>query len=478
MINNIFKNIYYKSKKSKKIFLIEKNITYGEFYEITKQYLNFLKKNLKKKEVVCISSKYSLEMISLIFSCCINGNVITFLNPNSSMREKKHVIKNSGCRIIFYDNSSKIMSLKNAKRLKSFKYKKLKQKNLIFNSSIQLLIYTSGTTSVPKGVMISNNAIFNNIKSIKDNLKLKSSDKTIIFSPPAYAMAISQILTAMDSMCSVVFYNHGLKFPSDLVKKIKSNKITILNLSISSFRIILKYLKKREQFLSPRIVMSGGMKYDLNDYKNFKNTFPKAKLINFYGCTENSPRISHCCLEKKFLYNDIFPVGKPLRNVKIKIKKKNNEEFGKIFVSGKSIMSGYLNLPSLNKEKFANNWFDTGDLGFLKGGQLYILGREDNTFSVGHEKLCPEEVETIIKKKFNISEIVITKKKDPILIWHPICLIQKEKKENVDKSKIENFFQKNFSSFKIPRKILFINKIPRNTYGKIDRKLIEKKVNL
>ena len=48
-------------------------------------------------------------------------------------------------------------------------------------------------------------------------------------------------------------------------------------------------------------------------------------------------------------------------------------------------MSGYLNLPNLNKKKFANKWFDTGDLGFFKNGQLYLLGREDNIFSVGHE---------------------------------------------------------------------------------------------
>ena len=99
------------------------------------------------------------------------------------------------------------------------------------------------------------------------------------------------------------------------------------------------------------------------------------------------------------MINGYFPVGKALENVKIKIQKNINSNYGKIFISGKSIMSGYLNLPNLNKKKFANKWFDTGDLGFFKNGQLYLLGREDNTFSVGHEKLCPEELENVLKKK-------------------------------------------------------------------------------
>ena len=155
--------------------------------------------------------------------------------------------------IIFYDNSHNNFDFNNYKKIGLFKYKKFNKKNSIPEDSIQLLIYTSGTTNLPKGVMISKNAILNNVQSIKKSLKLKSSDKTIIFSPPAYAMAISQILTFMDAMCEIIFYNHGLKFPHDLLEKIRNYKISIVNISISSFRILLSYSKNMKKFQSPRI---------------------------------------------------------------------------------------------------------------------------------------------------------------------------------------------------------------------------------
>ena len=208
------------------------------------------------------------------------------LNPNSSLSEKKHIVNDSKSKIIFYESFNNIIFRK-SKKMDIFKYSILSKKFSIRDKFIKFLIYTSGTTHKPKGVMISNRAITNNISSIKENLKMKSSDKTIIFSPPAYAMGISQILTAMSCNSSIVFYNQGLKFPYDLLKLIKKYKISILNLSISSFRILKNYLNKKEKLNCPRIVMSGGMQYSINDFNNFKMTFPQAKLINFYGCTEN-----------------------------------------------------------------------------------------------------------------------------------------------------------------------------------------------
>ena len=473
MKNDIFNHIFEKCKNSTKIFIIDKNITYGDFNKKTSEYLTFFKKNLRRRENVCICAKYSLEMVCLIFSCCLNNNPVTLLNPNSSLSEKKHIVNDSKSKIIFYESFNNIIFRK-SKKMDIFKYSILSKKFSIRDKFIKFLIYTSGTTHKPKGVMISNRAITNNISSIKENLKMKSSDKTIIFSPPAYAMGISQILTAMSCNSSIVFYNQGLKFPYDLLKLIKKYKISILNLSISSFRILKNYLNKKEKLNCPRIVMSGGMQYGINDFNNFKMTFPKAKLINFYGCTENSPRISHCILKKKYLYNGYFPVGTPIKNVKIKIlkSKSKNTKYGKIFISGKSLMSGYFNHQNLNKIKFKKKWFETGDLGFFKNKQLYLMGREDNIFTVGHEKLCPEEIESILQKRFKFSDVIILKKKDSILNWHPVCAIKKEKGQKINKTKVLEFCQKNFSSFKIPRKITFLQKIPKTKYGKIDRKKV------
>ena len=105
--------------------------------------------------------------------------------------------------------------------------------------------------------MLSDKSISSNVFAINENLNLNKKDKFLIFSPPNYAMGISQILSAMYAKGEIFFYNKGLKFPNELLEIILKYKISILNLSISAFRILENYIKKKK-FFSVRIVMSGG----------------------------------------------------------------------------------------------------------------------------------------------------------------------------------------------------------------------------
>ena len=116
--------------------------------------------------------------------------------------------------------------------------------NVELKKNDRFIIYTSGTSEKPKGVIISNKAISANINAIYKDLQLQKKDKSIIFSPPAYAMGISQILTYMAAGCGIIFYRSGLKFPNKLIKKIKMHRISVLNISISAFRILQNYLKE------------------------------------------------------------------------------------------------------------------------------------------------------------------------------------------------------------------------------------------
>ena len=114
----------------------------------------------------------------------------------------------------------------------------------------------------------------NNVYAINKNLNLNKKDKFLIFSPPNYAMGISQIISALYAQ-GEIFYNKGLKFPNELLEIIIKNKISIINLSISAFRILENYILSKK-IMSAKIVMSGGMQYGLNEYNKIKKVFPKA----------------------------------------------------------------------------------------------------------------------------------------------------------------------------------------------------------
>ena len=435
MNRDIFSKILKKSKISKKILIFDKNISYADFYKCVLKYKSFFKKsNIKKNQVICINMHYSIDFISIIFAAYLNKNPISLLNHNCTNKERNHVLKSTKTKIIFFDKFQDIKQKKIFNNSKNIFYKLLKQKELnIFKNDDRFIIFTSGTTRKPKGVILTTNSFSNNIISICKNLNIKKNDKTIIFSPPAYAMGISQIFSFMYSEAKISFYNNGLKFPLELIKKVNELNITIFNVSVSAFRIINKFFDTKIELSKIRIVMSGGMPLTKEVFSEYKRIFPKATIINFYGCTENSPRISHYRTKYWKSKENYLSVGKVLDNVKIDIIKKNKtDKYGEIVVSGSSLMKGYLINNKIVKKFYKKKWFNTGDIGyqdFYKN--IYLKGRSDNIFSVGHEKFYPEEIENIIKKIFKFNEIVIVKQPNKILNWVPIALIDNGKKKKL-----------------------------------------------
>ena len=321
--------------------------------------------------------------------------------------------------------------------------------------------------------MLSTRAISSNVYEITRDIKMKKKDRGIIFSPPAYAMGLSQILSFMLFKCSFLIYNSGLRFPNDLKIKIINYKISILNISVSAFKILFKNFKKQDRFLNIRLVMAGGMQFSKTDHINYKKKFPNSKIINFYGCTENSPRVSHFKFSKnqlkKYRNFDFLPVGKAIKGTKIIIKaSKNSRNHGEIILSGNSLMRGYLNMTSNIKKTLI---YKTNDIGFFSlDRKLFVTGRLDNIFKSGNEKISPEEIEDKISPFLKNRTFIIAKKKHTILNWKPILIVEGKKTES-DKNLLENL-EKNLSNFKLPSEIYYLKFFFRNSYGKIDRKKI------
>lgn len=471
---DIFYEIIKKSKNKNQLMIADQNYKYSDFFLDVDKDLEFLKKKVKEKEVICFCSSYSKSFISMIFAAYQNKNVITFANPNIKKRELIHIINDSAASLVFFENSINLdISNKKIKEYSNFRYYLSKKKNTCIKSGDIFIIYTSGTTRQPKGAILTLKSISKNVSAIADNFNLNSNSSTVIFSPPAYAMGISQILSFMCVSGKFILYNNGLKFPNEIINLILKFKLNHLNISLSAFRILLKYNIYKKNFYFVKTVSFGGMQVVQNDINLYKKVFPRSNLINFYGCTENSPRISHFKIDINKNYK-ICPVGKPLKGVKVRIlkSKKDKNLFGKVIVSGSSLMRRY---NKISLSSFSKNSFYTGDLGYFdEKRDLVIIGRDDFSFRVGHEKLCPEEVEAIIKKKLNYNQLIISKKKHEVLNWIPVLIINKRKKINF--KNLTSYLDKNIANYKIPKELFYVNKIPLTHYGKINRLQILKKL--
>ena len=465
---NIFEKIYNQSKFCKKKILLDQNYYYSNFYNLITKYLDFLKSFVKKKQIVCIDSKYSIDLLAIIIAARLNKNTICILNPSQTITEKNNILKQANCSMLLSEKINK-----SEKKINNFYYELRKNKKVL-NKTDAFIIFTSGTTSEPKGAILTDNSVKNNVLGIIRQLNFSTNDRTIIYTPPNYAMGISQMITFLYLRSSILLDNEGVRYADIFLKKIKKYKITILNLNVASFKY-LKVFKKSYKLPKLKMVMSGGMKMTGIDAKEIFKFFNNKSIVNFYGCTENSPRISHFKFTinqlKKFKESKILPVGKPLDGTKVKIRKFKKEiqkNYGEINLSGNSLMRTYLDFRFKNKKIVKYN---TKDIGYISSDKnIFVIGRTDNIFKSGNEKISPEEIEDRLRPYLKKKNFIIIKKKHQILNWEPALVIEGFNSSLEDKL-IRNISNE-LSNFKIPKKIYYIKNFYRNNYGKIDRSKI------
>ncbi len=276
----------------------------------------------------------------------------------------------------------------------------------------------------------------------------------------------------------MICWPHGLRFPAALIRAIEEHQLTGLTLSPSAARIVKKSVDLRgKTFPSVRYVSSGGMPLHARDIIWYREVFPNARAINFYGCTENSPRITHYWVPLNIDANSSapLPVGRALDGVEIKIAAADLSAakpncVGEIHIRGSSLMNGYWNNEEFTASKFDGDWFKSGDSGFIDDeGNLNLCGRVDNVFSVGHEKVAPEEVEAVITQVAGVEEAVLCRMPDPLLDSVAVALVVAHDPVSIEQ-RILQICKAQLSAAKQPRRILLVDEVPKTPYGKIDRR--------
>jgi acyl-CoA synthetase (AMP-forming)/AMP-acid ligase II len=195
-----------------------------------------------------------------------------------------------------------------------------------------------------------------------------------------------------------------------------------------------------------------------------------------YGCTENSPRVTYCWLPEAIPdHPAAWPVGRPVAGTSVRIVDGSGKEMepnsvGDIVISGTSLMTRYLGQPGLTGQRVADGWFATQDRGFLdERGDLHLVGRADNVFSVGHEKVAPEEVEELIGSVAGVRDVAVGPLPDPILGSITVALVATDGDYQTLLTRIRNACVSRLPRSKQPRRYFRVVDIPRTAYGKIDR---------
>jgi len=293
----------------------------------------------------------------------------------------------------------------------------------VSSEDVASLIYTSGTTAKPKGVLLSHRNICSNFRSVQA-LNICNRDDNILSILPlhhTYAFMVTLIVPLFWG--AQVTYALSFK-PADLTQIVKEAKVTILvgvpqlftmlhkairerlkkiPFILRPFSMPLVTLKLRSQFRALRLLVSGGARLEPKVNRDLSRR--GFKIIEGYGLTETSPIVTLNPPQKI----KIGSVGKSIPDVEIKILDPDNAGVGEVLIKGPNVMQGYFKRPDLTAEVIKDSWFYSGDLGWIdKGGYLFLTGRKKDVIVLSSGKnIYPEELEEYYSKSPYIKQICV-----------------------------------------------------------------------
>jgi acyl-CoA synthetase (AMP-forming)/AMP-acid ligase II len=340
------------------------------------------------------------------------------------------------------------------------------------------LLYTSGTTGRPKGVVLSHENVswntFNMIQIRRDS----PQDVSLLLGPLFHAAALnSHFTTRLALGATQVFMK---KFdPERLMEAVEKERVTALPANPTAFIMLMEHCPPgRYRTDSISTLSSGSDKLPDQIKRNLLDYFPQAKgVYDIYGITECGPCIS--CLSAKDSLAKTACVGFPLPFVQVRIVDESGnqlppEHTGEVLVKGPNVMKGYYGKPAQTAEAIKNDWFYSGDLArFDEEGYLYLVDRKKDIIVSGGENVSAREVEEVLFTHSAISKAAVFGTPHPKwgeLVTAAVVLV---KGHDATPEQLESYLRAGLAGYKIPRKFHFLESLPESGPGKINKKRLK-----
>lgn len=433
-------------------------------------------------EVVGLCHNHGLSYLVSLLGIYAADGVAVLINPKLRRTEVQHIIQDSGLRFAMVSEEAGAIVFPNW-ALSAFgewgaiaKRPANEISSLVeLGEHIKVVVYTSGSSGKPKGVMLTEQGLSASAWSVIEYLGLSRGDCSVIYTPPGYVYALSQTLTHLATRAVQVSYSHGLYSPVDLLECMAKHQVTGVATNPTGLRILTAAAESRNiRIPSARYVMTGGQPLAQNLVLTTRRIFSCAQIINTYGTTETSSRISCWVCPAEPSGEDPLPVGYAVTGTRIRIVNNGQEcedgEAGEVFVRGSTLMAGYLFRPELTRQRLRGGWFATGDRGhYTDHDGLTLLGRLDTVILVGHEKVAPEEVEAFLELIPGVLEAAVAPSPDPIADWKLVAFLVANKPAAPIVDACRAACAAHLSSPKRPSKYVVVEAVPKNLYGKLDR---------
>ena len=348
--------------------------------------------------------------------------------------------------------------------------------------------FTSGSTGKPKCAINLHKGIYNRIQYMNKRFNLSSDDVILHNSHPIFDPSIWQIFVSLTNAATLIMPKEEERIRLDyIIDLIDTKKVTVTDFVPSVFDLMVDYClpvkERRDKLRTLNYLFIGGEEMTPKAVYLFKAFFSTTTIINTYGPTEASiGTVFYKVDEKRF---NPIPIGSPIDNVDVVVKNSKGElcgynENGELYLGGVCLGSGYLNEPKLTEAAFIKNTYSeidsdclykTGDVVYYSDdGNLYFVGRKDSQIKLNGVRIELNEIQIALASTPGVKKARVIYLSNDIKMMFAII----EKSENYYKDEIIKSIEQTFPRTMIPDKIIFVDRMPVNSIGKIDKNALQK----
>ncbi|MBX3356694.1 MAG: AMP-binding protein [Phycisphaeraceae bacterium] len=340
------------------------------------------------------------------------------------------------------------------------------------DDELACLLYTSGTSARPKGVMLSAGNLASNVSQCVEWAKFDSRDVVLGVLPQFHSFGLTVLTLLPLAVGGTAVYT--AKFvPKRILELAGQHRPTAL-VAIPSMYNALRLLKSgtAADFASLRYCVSGGEPLPQAVMEGFRERFG-ITICEGYGLTETSP-VTNWCRPDEYRWRS---VGRPLPGVEQRIVGPQDEvlpagEDGEVRIKGPNVMLGYHNLPEQTRDAFdSEGYFRTGDMGrFDDDGHLRITGRIKEMLIIAGENVFPREIEEVLNRHDAVKDSAVIGMPDGSRGEVALAFVELKEGMQATEHELRAHCRTQLAQFKVPREVRVLSALPRNATGKIVRR--------
>ncbi len=348
-----------------------------------------------------------------------------------------------------------------------------------YDKTLAVIFSTSGTTGDPKAVPLTHANILDNINACLEHVTdLKPEDSLLNVLPNfhAFGFTICCILPFVLGATQVIVT--GFMPPSNVIKAAEATKPTVLLLVPTMLGFAASFLEKQGKKLSGiKLLIAGGDRYNTKMDDRVTAAFG-VPVIEGYGITECSPVLA---VNPNPSVRKLGTVGPKLPRFELQLRSESGDlqgipGEGVLWCKGPSVTAGYYHAPEINKERFIDGWFNTGDYVEIDSdGYIRILDRVTDIIIVGGFNVYPQEVESILAEHPAVNMAVVVGMPNDISGEVPKAYVIKQQGAEVTEGELVKFCKERLSHYKVPRSVEFVDSLPVSSTGKILRRVLRQK---